>query len=45
LKVTAPEGVPALPVSVAVKLTVWPAADGLSVEAMRTVTKAPLLTV
>jgi hypothetical protein len=46
LNVTVPEGVPELPVSVAIKVTAWPAVDGLSVEAMLNVdTATPVLTV
>jgi hypothetical protein len=42
LNVTVPEGVPALPVSVAVKVTAWPEIDGLSVESTRSAGTAAL---
>jgi hypothetical protein len=40
LKFTVPVGVPALPVSVVVKVTAWPDVDGLRVDAIKMPAKA-----
>jgi hypothetical protein len=45
LKVTVPEGAPALPVSVAIHVTAWPDIEGFSVEFMWNVAATPTLTV
>jgi hypothetical protein len=41
LNVTVPEGVAALPVSVAVQVIAWPDVDGLRVDPMKIPAKAP----